>query len=158
MIEVDNILHGWIGFWLKKNYRNICNYLDQQLERHGITNSQLGVLIMLWEKEGLTQKEMVRVLGIQPASMTFLLRGLENKGLIIRKQDAADSRINRIFLTEKGFELKDPCLDIVEKGERVLRTGFSQEEVAMMRMWMKKLDANFSPVAVIRNEDQAEGK
>jgi DNA-binding MarR family transcriptional regulator len=136
-------LHGSIGFWLKKNYRNACNYLDQRLEEQGVTNSQLGVLMILWEEEGRTQKDMVHILGIQPASMTFLLRGLEDRGMIYRVQDKLDTRINRIFLTEKGSSIKEACLAIVEEGEKMIRQGFSDQEIALMLHWMKRVDSNF---------------
>ncbi|GGA12858.1 hypothetical protein GCM10008018_67270 [Paenibacillus marchantiophytorum] len=136
-------LHGSIGFWLKKNFRNACNYLDQRLEEQGVTNSQLGVLIILWEQEGLTQKEMVHILGIQPASMTFLLRGLEQKGMIRRLQDKVDTRINRIYVTDNGLSIKQACLAIVEEGEQMIRQGFSDQEIALMLHWMRRVDTNF---------------
>lgn len=141
---MNTTLHGSIGFWFKKNYRNVCNFLDQRLAEHKVTNSQLGVLMILWEQEGLTQKDMVQTLGIQPASMTFLLKGLENKELIVRKQDVQDTRINRIYLTDKGLLLKEPCLAIVEEGEAVLRQGFSKEEIALFLSWMKRAEHNFN--------------
>ncbi|MCA0757850.1 MarR family transcriptional regulator [Paenibacillus sp. N4] len=141
---MNSTLHGSIGFWFKKNYRNVCNFLDQRLAEHNVTNSQLGVLIILWEKEGLTQKDMVQTLGIQPASMTFLLRGLEEKKLIRREQDKQDTRINRIYLTEKGLSLKEPCLAIVEEGEAIVRQGFSKEEIALFLSWMKRAENNFN--------------
>ncbi|KRE82467.1 hypothetical protein ASG89_14515 [Paenibacillus sp. Soil766] len=140
---MNTTLHGSIGFWLKKNYRNACNYLDQRLEEQGVTNSQLGVLIILWEQEGLTQKDMVQILGIQPASMTFLLRNLEEKNLIRRVQDKVDTRINRIYVTEKGSSIKLACLAIVEEGEQMIRQGFSDQEIALMLQWMKRVDRNF---------------
>ncbi|MEC0231024.1 MarR family winged helix-turn-helix transcriptional regulator [Paenibacillus alba] len=140
---MSTTLHGSIGFWLKKNFRNACNYLDQRLEEQGVTNSQLGVLIILWEQEGLTQKDMVQILGIQPASMTFLLRGLEVKNMISRVQDKVDTRINRIYVTEKGLSIKQACLAIVEEGEKMIRQGFSEQEIALMLHWMKRVDSNF---------------
>lgn len=141
---MNTTLHGSIGFWFKKNYRNVCNFLDQRLAEHNVTNSQLGVLIILWEKEGLTQKDMVQTLGIQPASMTFLLKGLEDKKLIRREQDKQDTRINRIYLTAEGWQLKEPCLAIVEEGEAVLRQGFTNEEIALFLSWMKRAEHNFN--------------
>lgn len=141
--SVDQLLVSKIGFWLKVNYRNICNYLDQRLAPLGVTNSQIGVLMMLWEQEGITQKQIVQVLGIQPASLTFLLRGLEEKELIRREQDKYDTRVNRIYLTPKGESLKEESLAIAEEGEQMLRQQFSDEEAALMLMWMKRINDNF---------------
>lgn len=141
---MNTTLYGSIGFWFKKNYRNVCNFLDQRLVEFNVTNSQLGVLMILWEKEGLTQKDMVQVLGIQPASMTFLLKGLEDKMMIRREHDKLDTRINRIYLTAEGLALKEPCLAIVEEGEKLVRQGFSKEEIALYLSWMKRVEENFN--------------
>ncbi|GFN33293.1 MarR family winged helix-turn-helix transcriptional regulator [Paenibacillus xylaniclasticus] len=140
---MDQLLVSKLGFWLKRNYRHICNFLDQRLEPLGVTNSQLGVLMMLWEEQGVTQKQIVKVLGIQPASITFLLKGLEEKGLITRVQDKTDTRVNRIYLTESGQKLQSMAMAIVEEGERKIREQFSDEEVALMLLWMKRIDMNF---------------
>jgi len=140
---MDQLLVSKLGFWLKRNYRNVCNFLDQRLESLGVTNSQLGVLMMLWEEQGVTQKQIVRVLGIQPASITFLLKGLEEKGLIRREQDKTDTRVNRIYLTASGERLQPEAMAIVEEGERKIRDQFSDEEVALMLVWMKRIDTNF---------------
>ncbi|MBD3921042.1 MarR family transcriptional regulator [Paenibacillus sp. PR3] len=140
---MDQLLVSKLGYWLKRNYRNMCNYLDQRLEPLGITNSQLGVLMMLWEQEGVTQKQVVQVLGIQPASTTFLLKGLEEKGLIRREQDKKDTRANRIYLTPEGQALRAPALAIVEEGERKVREPLSDEEAALMVVWMKRIAERF---------------
>ncbi|WP_127532038.1 MarR family winged helix-turn-helix transcriptional regulator [Paenibacillus kobensis] len=142
---MDQLLVSTIGFWLKKNYRNVCNFLDQRLAALGVTNSQLGVLMMLWEQEGVTQKQIVQVLGIQPASLTSLLRGLEEKTLVHRVQDKHDSRINRIYLTPLGQSIKEESLAITEEGEMLIRQRFSEEEAALMLKWMKKINDSFEP-------------
>lgn len=142
---MDQLLVTTIGFWLKKNYRNVCNFLDQRLAPLGVTNSQLGVLMMLWEQEGVNQKQIVQVLGIQPASLTSLLRGLEEKSLVLREQDKHDSRINRIYLTPLGKALKEESLAITEEGETLIRRHFSEEEAALMLIWMKRINDSFEP-------------
>lgn len=140
---MDQLLVSKLGFWLKRNYRNVCNFLDQRLAPLGVTNSQLGVLMMLWEQEGLTQKQLVQVLGIQPASITFLLKGLEEKGLIRKEQDRQDTRANRIYLTPQGEALRESALAVVDEGERKVREPLSNEEAALMMMWMRRMDERF---------------
>ncbi|GFN33267.1 MarR family winged helix-turn-helix transcriptional regulator [Paenibacillus xylaniclasticus] len=142
---MDQLLVSTTGFWLKKNYRNICNFLDQRLTSLGVTNSQLGVLMMLWEQEGVTQKQIVQVLGIQPASLTSLLRGLEEKALVHREQDKHDSRMNRIYLTSLGRSIKEESLTITEEGEKLIRCHLTEEEVALLLTWMKRINDSFEP-------------
>ena len=135
-------MKSWIGFWLKRNYRSICNYLDHELEQYNITNSQLGVLLILWESDGTSQKVVQQTLGITPASITNLIKGLENKGLIIRRVDPNDSRANLMYLTDKGKALEERCLTIVEKAEVIVRKGFSPEETMILRLWLQRVHKN----------------
>ncbi|MFJ7309762.1 MarR family winged helix-turn-helix transcriptional regulator [Peribacillus frigoritolerans] len=139
---MDKKMKSWIGFWLKRNYRSICNYLDHELEQYNITNSQLGVLLILWESDGTSQKEVQQTLGITPASMTNLIKGLENKGLIIRRVDPNDSRANLMYLTDKGKALEEKCLPIVEEAEVIVRKGFSPEETMILRLWLQRVNKN----------------
>lgn len=131
-----------LGYWLKITYRNICNYLDSRLEEHGLSNAQLGVLLLLWETDGLSQKQIQQVLGIQPASLTHLMKGLEAKGLITRRADAIDTRMNRIYLTEAGEALKQEGQAITMAGEEAARSGFSPEEVNLLISWLKRVNKN----------------
>lgn len=140
---MERKIANWIGFWLKKNYRAICNYLDNELEKYDLTNSQLGVLLLLWETDGVSQKEVQQALGIKPASLTNLIKGLEGKGLIKRIMDPVDSRVNRIYLTEKGKSLEEPCMPIVDLGEQMVKKGFSPEEAVLLRSWLQRVYKNF---------------
>lgn len=139
---MDKKMKSWIGFWLKRNYRSICNYLDHELEQYNITNSQLGVLLILWESDGTSQKVVQQTLGITPASITNLIKGLENKGLIIRRVDPNDSRANLMYLTDKGKALEERCLPIVEEAEVIVRKGFSPEETMILRLWLQRVHKN----------------
>lgn len=139
---MDKKMKSWIGFWLKRNYRSICNYLDHELEQYNITNSQLGVLLILWESDGTSQKVVQQTLGITPASITNLIKGLENKGLIIRRVDPNDSRANLMYLTDKGKALEEKCLPIVEEAEVIVRKGFSPEETMILRLWLQRVNKN----------------
>ncbi|UJF33779.1 MarR family winged helix-turn-helix transcriptional regulator [Paenibacillus hexagrammi] len=131
-----------VGHWLKLTYRNLSNYLDSRLQEYDLTSSQLGVLMLLWEQEGVTQKEIQTAVGVRSASLTFLIKGLDQKGLIVRKTDELDTRLNRVFLTEKSRALKEDCLQLVMETENKLAQGVELGKIEEMVGILKQCNKN----------------
>lgn len=72
-----------------------------------ITSSQFNILMVLKNhvKEGLTQQELCEHLLVTKSNVTRLLDRAQNKGLVQRRGHPDDKRINKVFITKKGFEL-----------------------------------------------------
>ncbi|MXI87681.1 MarR family winged helix-turn-helix transcriptional regulator [Sphaerochaeta halotolerans] len=94
-------------------HRNNQIYLNTHLKAYGITSAEVGVLMNLFKEEGKTQEELSKWLHIDKAATTRTVHTLEEKGIIIRKQDDRDHRCNRIFLTEKGKTLETKVVPVV---------------------------------------------
>ena len=76
------------------------------LSSHDLTYPQYFVLMVLWEQEGLTVKEIGGRLFLDSGTLTPLLKRMEASGHVRRARDRADERQVSIFLTAKGRELK----------------------------------------------------
>ncbi|MCC0807180.1 MarR family transcriptional regulator [Methylobacterium sp. W2] len=76
------------------------------LAAHDLTYPQYLVLLVLWEQEGLTVKEIGTRLFLDSGTLTPLLKRLEASGHVRRARDRADERQVSIFLTPKGRELQ----------------------------------------------------
>ncbi|GEP08399.1 MarR family winged helix-turn-helix transcriptional regulator [Methylobacterium gnaphalii] len=76
------------------------------LSHHDLTYPQYLVLLVLWEEEGLTVKDIGTKLFLDSGTLTPLLKRLEAAGQVRRVRDRADERQVSIFLTEKGRSLK----------------------------------------------------
>ena len=72
------------------------------LEQYDMNPGQVGVLFILERYGNLSQRQLARIAGISPPSMTVALRKMEEKGLIGRTPDADDQRKIRIDLTDAG--------------------------------------------------------
>ncbi len=64
----------------------------------------LGALFALWKEDGLKVVELGRRSGLEASTMTGLIDRMEHDGLVERRDDATDRRVQRINLTEKGRE------------------------------------------------------
>jgi DNA-binding MarR family transcriptional regulator len=85
------------------------------LAPHGITPSQYAVMRGLYERDGQTGAEISAALVIDSATLTGVLDRLERAGLLARRPDGEDRRVNRLELTEKGRGLM-PALDAAING------------------------------------------
>ncbi|MDP4021007.1 MarR family transcriptional regulator [Methylobacterium sp. NEAU 140] len=76
------------------------------LGQHELTYPQYLVLLVLWEEDGLTVKEIGDRLFLDSGTLTPLLKRLETAGRVRRARDRTDERQVSIFLTEAGQELR----------------------------------------------------
>lgn len=77
----------------------------RQRGQDGITPSQLSALVSI-EREGpVTLGALAGLEGVQPPTMTRIVAGLEENGLVVREVDPADRRIARVRLSQQGRRL-----------------------------------------------------
>jgi DNA-binding MarR family transcriptional regulator len=131
-----------IGYYITRISHDINVWQNENLKHHGITLSQVRVLNCLWEKDGLTQTEVQNMLNIKPSSLSGLVDTLMGKGFVRRIEDEQDARINRLYLTKSGKELKVKTCDDLYEFEAKLSQGFSPEEKSLLLMWMRKVMNN----------------
>ncbi len=76
------------------------------LEPLGLTYPQYLVLLVLWEEDGVSVKSLGERLMLDSATLTPLLKRLEQRGVIARRRDEDDERVVRIDLTESGRAMR----------------------------------------------------
>src|SRR3954466_12056566 len=72
------------------------------LEPLGLTYPQYLVLLVLWEQDGLTVKEIGQRLHLDSGTLTPVLKRLQAMGYVQRSRDLPDERQVRVTLTERG--------------------------------------------------------
>ena len=77
------------------------------LDAIGLTYPQYLVMLVLWERDGLTVSELGERLFLDSGTLTPLLKRLEAQGHIARIRDVDDERRVRITLTTSGRVLRD---------------------------------------------------
>lgn len=84
---------------LKRAYLALRRALDVTVKPFGFTAGQFDVLQMLMHHDGLEHRELQQRLTIASPTLTNILDVLERQGHILRRQDGADARVKRIFIT-----------------------------------------------------------
>ncbi|UUZ82528.1 MarR family transcriptional regulator [Paenibacillus sp. P26] len=111
--------------------REITKLYRPILDELGLTYTQYIALLVLWEQDGLTVKELGERLYLDSGTLTPLLKKLESMGSLRRARDPQDERNVIVRLTEQGMQLKEKAYEVPEK--MFCRTGMSVEEAAELR-------------------------
>lgn len=72
----------------------------------GVTYPQYLVLLVLWEREGLSVSEIGAQLLLDSGTLTPMLKRMEAMGLVVRQRDSADERLVRVALTSTARAMK----------------------------------------------------
>src|ERR1700726_4711792 len=101
-----------LAFTINDVARLLRTYADQAAARFGMTRAKWAVLARLDRYEGLKQTELAEMLDLQPISLTRLLDGLADNGLIERRADPDDRRAKRLFLTPAARPLLERLTEL----------------------------------------------
>lgn len=99
----------------------------------------LGVLLCLWREDGLKMIELGQRAGLEPSTMTGLLDRMERDSLVHRENDPADRRAIRIFLTDKGRNVRKPVLRVLDQTLDKVFTGISPEALDQMKNTLTRI-------------------
>lgn len=105
-------LSNQLCFPLYASGKEITRKYKPFLDKLGITYTQYIVLMVLWEKDHVSVKEIGEKLYLDSGTLTPLLNKLLTKGYISKKALASDNRELIISLTKKGLELKKEAYEI----------------------------------------------
>lgn len=78
----------------------------------GLTYPQYLVMLVLWEKDGLTVSEIGEKLFLESSTLTPLLKKLQSNGIVNRERSTKDERQVIISLSAQGHALKLKAVDI----------------------------------------------
>ena len=122
--------------------RSLRTYLDRELEELSLGSGHFFLLMALYCKEGISQKSLSDYLGIDKGTTTRLIRKLEKLKLVEVKEDLKDKRVNRVFLTKKGHELRERLKKISDKFSQEALKGFSGNEKKQLFNLLEKICEN----------------
>jgi DNA-binding MarR family transcriptional regulator len=115
------------------------------LKELGLTYPQYLVMLVLWERDGLTVSEIGERLYLDSATLTPLLKRLEASGLIARRRGDEDERQVFVSLSRAGRELR-------QKAENVpygvfCAAGCSLDELVTIKNRLDGLRRNLAEAA-----------
>jgi DNA-binding MarR family transcriptional regulator len=107
------------------------------LEPLGLTYPQYLVLLVLWEQDGLTVKEIGQRLHLDSGTLTPVLKRLQAMGYVQRSRDLPDERQVRVTLTERGRAIREQAA--VGRQELVCLSGRTEEQIQVLKRELDQL-------------------
>jgi DNA-binding MarR family transcriptional regulator len=101
-------------FHIQTAWYGISRMYNQIASKYGYSRA-IGYVLLNIDEEGIPATKIAPMLGMEPTSLSRLLRSMEEKGLIYRKGDEVDRRKVLIFLTKEGQRIRH-LSSIVVKG------------------------------------------
>jgi DNA-binding MarR family transcriptional regulator len=97
-----------LGFLLSRASGQVVRATNAALAEHGLRVRQYSVLALACESaDGLGQRELATVLGLDPSQVVLLVDELTTAGLVERQAPEADRRTRRVVATEEGRSVRE---------------------------------------------------
>jgi len=139
---IDFSLGGSLGYLVRDANRAFQRLLEKRISPHGVTRGQWYFLRVLWEEDGLSQRELSARVGMMEPTTVIALRGMEKAGLIRRVRSADDRRVTKVHLTPKAKRLRDRLLRISQSVNDQGAEGVDAAELARFRRVIARMTAN----------------
>jgi MarR family transcriptional regulator, organic hydroperoxide resistance regulator len=137
MDKYDSIkLDNQVCFSLYATSREIIKMYKPFLDKYNLTYTQYVAMLVLWEDEKSTVKDIGKRLHLDSGTLTPLLKKIESMGLVKRYRDLNDDRVVVVELTVEGRMLKEEVLEVPH--EMACKINMSREELIDLK---KKLDS-----------------
>ena len=107
--------------------------LQIRLAQHGVPFGQWTFLRILWESDGLTQKELSERAGVMEPTTFAAMKAMEANGYIERRQLPTNKKNMYVHLTETGRGLKEKLVPLAEETNHVSVDGLSPAELRTTR-------------------------
>ncbi|WP_230678586.1 MarR family winged helix-turn-helix transcriptional regulator [Lacticaseibacillus zhaodongensis] len=119
-------------------------YIHTQLKTMGLNIQQSRALNYISEHSGTIQKELVNYLGKQKATVTNVLKALEERNLIVRRVPEHNERQKQLFLTAEGAAAVQQVQQIFVDIEGKINAGLTKEEHTQLLNLLQKVKATLS--------------
>ncbi|MDM7863132.1 MarR family winged helix-turn-helix transcriptional regulator [Staphylococcus borealis] len=117
------------------------HYADRKLDEYNVTQEQSHTLGYIYrhKDQGITQNELLKTFKRKGSTVSSILKGLENKGLIYRMVDPEDSRRKNLKLTKEGTQLVESFVSIFDDIESILVKDFDENEKQQLKSLFERM-------------------
>lgn len=118
---------------VKDASRSFLRSLQARLAAEGVSLGHWTFLRILWEQDGLTQRELSHEAGVMEPTTVVALRAMEELGYLTRERLPENRKNIYIFLTAKGKALKRKLVPLAEDVNAVAIRGLKESEIETTR-------------------------
>ena len=148
----QNILHHWreavpndrLAHLIRDTERAFRRALQLRLAAHDVPFGHWAFLRILWERDGLTQKELSEQAGVMEPTTFAAMKVMEARGYIERRQLPGNRKNVHVYLTRLGRALKKKLVPLAEATNRISIRGLSSADLLTARKVLLTLIENLA--------------
>ena len=139
--ETQSILLHWreavpddrFAHLVKDAARSFQRSLQMRLSVHQVPFGHWTFLRALWERDGLTQKQLSDEVGVMEPSTWAAVKAMAERGWVERRRSADNRKNVYVFLTDAGRALKSVLVPLAEEVNALGVAGLSADDLAVAR-------------------------
>jgi len=150
--ENERILKHWLdgepndrlAHLIRDVGRSLGQSLSYRLADYEIPFGHWAFLRVLWNGDGMTQKELSDAIGITEPTTFAAVKALEARGYITRRHEPGNRRKLHVYLTPKGAALKDELVPLAVEVNKIAVEGIPDEHLTILREALLKMIGNLA--------------
>ena len=129
----DSVPNDRLAHLVKDAMRGLGRALQMRLAKYSVSFGHWTFLRILWETDGLTQRQLSEQAGLQEPTTFSALNAMEKLGYIVRKRMPDSRKKIYVFLTPKGRGLKGKLVPLAQEVNEIAVEGVSAADIAATR-------------------------
>lgn len=121
-------------------------FIVKELENQGVEGivpSHGDILVILFQGEKYTMKEIADKIHRTKPTVTVLIEKLVQYGFVEKEKSLLDSRITYVTLTQKGIALRPIFDDISQKLNAIMYDCLTEDEATVFERSLEKINSAF---------------
>ena len=115
-------------FHIRWSWYNISRMYNTKANKYGGTMA-IGYTLLNIDKDGTPSTKLGPKMGIEPRSLTRMIKSLERKGWIEKRIDKNDKRMVNIYLTKTGITMRNRTRNSVIKFNKTIQEKINESEL-----------------------------
>lgn len=138
-VGLTDVLADDVGFLLSRASVFALRAANPALAPYGLKPRHYATLHLAAARDGVPQRQIGLLLGLDPSIVVALLDDLESRGLVVRSTSSCDRRSRVVALTDQGERLLDAAQQAMEGIQESVTAALSQEERAVLTKLLRRM-------------------
>src|SRR5437667_9829111 len=124
--------------------RGLARALQMRLTEHSVSYGHWTFLRILWDEEGLTQRELSARAGVMEPTTFAALKAMAQRGYLTRRRNPQSRKEIQVLLTPQGRALQAKLVPLAEEVNDVALRGVGAADIAATRRTLLALINNLT--------------
>jgi DNA-binding MarR family transcriptional regulator len=150
--ETQKILRHWraavpndrLAHLVKDATRALVRALQLRLTEHSVSFGHWTFLRILWESDGLTQRQLSEEAGVMEPTTFAAVKAMETLGYVERRRLPGNNKNNYVYLTSEGRALKDRLIPLAVEVNEIAVRDVANEDLAATKKVLLSIIANLA--------------